>query len=79
MFPRSPLLKERELTMKPGIILQTLRPTDHVDSAGDTGMLFNVTTTPPFLNKNYIEKKFQTDLSQSESKKFLIKFLVCDA
>ena len=51
MFPRSPLLKERELTMKPGIILQTLRPTDHVDSAGDTGMLFNVTTTPPFLKK----------------------------
>ena len=58
MFPRSPLLKEGELTMKPGIILQTLRPTDHVDSAGDTGMLFKKPN--PLSVQKLHRKKFRT-------------------
>ena len=32
--------KELELTMKHELVLQTLRPTDHNESAGDTGMHF---------------------------------------
>ena len=61
--------------MKPGIILQTLRPTDHVDSAGHPGMLFKI-HNPPSCTKITYKKVPDCVLIQGERKKIDTKFFV---